>query len=729
MEIASKSVHGRYKLAIGAILSLLPVNIGARARVTSATNGIGGPWLLNPGDSVLTVGPFQVSVELNVETLDGDVGVDMTRQWLSTDLLGGDAAVASLKTFNAANQVHRAGYRVLVCWASTGARNNNEFNIREATYQRNASGVVSFQSSPMPDAYVGKVFKIASAQSPWLWAFIRATAVGTDGGTGDTLITGTELYTAPRRAIALGSMSTDHTMVVHDMHCWQNAHSWLQKLNVRCNGMLDIVNLSSGGSDPFDWQDPEARAYGASLGKFDFGIFNFGTGNAFTQPTHSSADIAAAVNDNLTYWSTLVREGFLIGEPGGRLYGDGALSTSPQLTPDFTTLALVTQFGRRHTTDKQPNVVYVDTAHRANAMAMRGAVDLPDLTLGRTPADLTDASGIHWTPAMNDIVAERIAHAMLPRMQVHHLLTMNVVDTVYSNSTADFGAAYNGNALGGWAGNIATVPVIVNGLVFAGNGPDGTTADCTGATGNMGGYIEVVGSKRRGRELRLHFTDPVDGGITFNTYLRKIGGRSILSVLNDAQFQGVDLTWWLDMGLMGFNANTLANIDFSLYATGPSGTHRLAGWYCPQGNNGMFGAKRAWYRGFNGLHRSSPFRAPAETLTDAWLQFTFIGISPTHDDVTLSGDGTTVTGTTSALFNNFLGTVGDKKGIQITGATNTNYNVQAIATVTGETTFTFPCTATGAPGGTPKVNQSFPVGELMLRIGEGRLAKDQLLVA
>lgn len=76
MDITSK-VHGNKKLPAGATLTLLPFTPNAVARAVAMTAGLtGGPWSMN--GTRVTIGPFSVSGVVNVECIDGDVGISIT---------------------------------------------------------------------------------------------------------------------------------------------------------------------------------------------------------------------------------------------------------------------------------------------------------------------------------------------------------------------------------------------------------------------------------------------------------------------------------------------------------------------------------------------------------------------------------------------------------------------------------------------------------------------------
>lgn len=646
--------------------------------------------------------------------------------------------------FYTANQVHRPGIRVLVCWASTGGRNNPSAGARNGTYQRYRVGSDTFVeidvSNSLLDWYVGKQAKVISAQNPDIIALTEVTAIAAGTNAGDYHLTmkeyGTAFCATPRHEIALNTApyKNDGTIDVHDMQLMQDAHSWMQKINVRLDGNLEYWNLSASGSAPVDWQSPDLRDYVQSLartvGGFDFGFFNFGTGNAYTRPEFTASQIAAQMADNLAYYSTQVREGILFGEPGARLYGDDSLLASPQTTPDFTTLALNTQYDRKRTTEDSPTVVFVDMSYKGNLPSKRGATSFPDMLLGRTPVDYTDASGIHWTAAMNDLVAEEGAAVLIPRVRTNNPFTVVVPDNAYDNTSGDLGNNnFNQTLWGGWVGTVPTVSAAPIGA--AGVVPQGMTLEAAGLTGNMSASFAIVNGLRSGQELQLRLLDPVDGGGTVRMKWRGFTARTILSMLNDARWAGKPLHLWWDLGVMGFNPHSVYTVDASLWGVhAVYGPIRLASVYTNTGNNGNFAARRNYSRGFNGTHRScAPFKVP-QPLTDAYMQLEIVGQSPQDEAVTIAGDGTNATLTCSIPMAGALGAIGEFKYLcQVSGASNAGFNLSGadgatIFTRVAETQVRYPCAIAGAAGGSPRFAQAYPMGELFARWGDMRVAAD-----
>lgn len=646
--------------------------------------------------------------------------------------------------FYMANQVHRAGIRVLVCWASTGGRNNPSCGARNGTYQRytdvaNAWSVVEIDvSNSLTDWYVGKQAKIISAQNPDIIAFTEILAIGAGTDPGDLHLTMKELHTAPRREIALNvaPYKNDGTIDVHDMQQLQDAHSWMQKTNVRMDANCDYYNLSASGSAPIDWTSPDLRAYvvslTASVGGFDFGFFNFGTGNAYTQPEFTAAQIAAQMADNLAFYTQYVREGILFGEPGARLYGDDSLLASPQTTPDFATLALNTHYDRKHTTEDSPTVVFIDMTSKGNMPSKRGSVNFPDMQLGRTPIDYTDASGIHWTAAMNDLVAEEAASVMIARVRTNSPFSVVVPDNVYDNTSADLsGTAFNQALFGGWVGAVPTVSAASIGA--SGVVVQGVTLEASGLTGNMSAACSVVNGLRYGREMQMRLLDPIDGGATVRMKYRGLTARPLLGMLNDARWVGKPLHLVWDLGVMGFNPHSVFTMDVALWVVHPVyGTIRLTSIYTNTGNNGNFAARRNYARGFNGPHRGGgPFKMPGGgAVTDAYMTLEIVGQPPQDETVTITGNGTTATITCSPPMAGALGAIGESRyACQVAGSSNALFNLSGadgatIFTRTSETQVTYPCTGTGTAPGTPHFTQAFPMGELFARWADMRVAAD-----
>jgi hypothetical protein len=92
------------------------------------------------------------------------------------------------------------------------------------------------------------------------------------------------------------------------------------------------------------------------------------------------------------------------------------------------------------------------------------------------------------------------------------------------------------------------------------------------------------------------------------------------------------------------------------------------------------------------------------------------------------GNGTTATITTDAVTANYWGAIGrTNAACSVTGCSNALFNLTGPAVVftqTSETTLTYPCTATGTAAGAPRLNVAHPFGELVIRMGDMRLAAD-----
>lgn len=78
-----RQVRGNITIPIGAVLYVLPVNQHSRARVTAITEGLGGPWPMDGG--AITVGPFTDRAVVNLEAIEGDIGVEVTLATSGTD--------------------------------------------------------------------------------------------------------------------------------------------------------------------------------------------------------------------------------------------------------------------------------------------------------------------------------------------------------------------------------------------------------------------------------------------------------------------------------------------------------------------------------------------------------------------------------------------------------------------------------------------------------------------
>jgi hypothetical protein len=279
-----------------------------------------------------------------------------------TSSFGGSNSISHLQAMSLANQVQKAGHSVVLMGASTAARAWNIYSVASiATYQR-ISGVVTVQCSLFSDADVGRLIHICANNDGRIDCMAIVTSATLVSG--KTQIVATEIVTGPARSdIALGSVSGTN-IFVHDAQSWTNTHSWLQKLNVACGGILDITNFACGSSTPEDWTDTNRVSYiQTSLPYFDTAIVDFGFGNSTIGPTQSSEVIFGLIDQALQWVTTRARHVMFLGLAGARIGGDSALVASPETTADYTTGNRLNTYMRQYLIERWPTVEFIDIAN------------------------------------------------------------------------------------------------------------------------------------------------------------------------------------------------------------------------------------------------------------------------------------------------------------------------------------------------------------------------------
>jgi hypothetical protein len=529
------------------------------------------------------------------------------------DDLGGPTAVAMTRTFIGSKWINKVGYTVLITGASTNARNNNEYNIPdESTYSRDALGNVQFDCNSFPDCDVGRTVKIACDKVARVLALITVTSV-TDIGGGKTRIRGYEQLFGmpPREAIGAGSMPTNTLLVCHDMQASPSCMDWVTKLNLRCGGVLNVINMAIGGSTPDDWLDPELIAYiegmVAFLGPFDMQIWDAGYGNALTDPSLSADAIVAQLDQVATWLMPCAKDAIFHGTGGARPGGDDHLVSNPWLLVDFTTQQRVDHWLRAYLTRRWQTCEFADIGEAFQRYSLRGAVDMPDLVAGLVSNRLLDAGGIHYANAGCDVVADTFADLIIPKLCKFHPFNSCRVDTVYVNTTADLGGRYNPNGMVGWYGACDTAVVNLPGIGNIGTAFKNITVTGSGFNHNMSAAMSVEDGEGKGRKQRLVFTDKdpqSTGGAYLQLKLNAITFNGVdytfAQLLNDPKFSG-PCYFWLDWGVYGFVPDSVAAIQAGLFGTTPSGTREICSFLANKGGNAAFGTQRGWTEGFDGV--------------------------------------------------------------------------------------------------------------------------------
>lgn len=500
--------------------------------------------------------------------------------------------------------INRTGYSVLAACASAGAaRCNNLYPVAQpATYSR-INGLVMFECKQFDAADKDRLIKLSAPKRPDLTALLVCASAVPSTTAGRTVITAYELYTDDDRPDVALSSVTDGSMICHDLQSNTNTHGHFAKANSYCGGVLDITNMSMGGSNTASWQDKDLRAYIEGMPLFDLAIVDFGYGNDITAPSLSAAGIFARFDDNMKWVCTRARRVLVLGVAGARLVdGSGVPVPNPQLTVEFSTLSQLHYYMRRAIPDRYPNAEFIDVESRFLKASTYGSADTADLVRGEPPAEFIEAGGIHLAPAGNDEVAIALADAILKDTAGLDPFTYSRPDFVYSNSAPDFsGTAYNPNGLYPWMGAVPTVAVTVTGIGAVGTGVEGTTLAGSGFTGTMSAKLSVTTAELGGRGMELLFTDPTDGGATLVLEYQGTSAYPIAQMLNDARFRGLDAAFLADIGVYGFNLDSVGQIDVSLMGTDDIGvTRKLGSFFSDDGSDGMFAADRTWARGFDG---------------------------------------------------------------------------------------------------------------------------------
>ena len=651
MDISAR-VHGNIRLPIGAILSLLPVVAYSKARVTIVSGGSGapvpGPWMLDgTSNGTLTIGPFTDPTVLNVETIDGDVGVDITREWMHPESLGGDASVAALADLSLANQQHQNGFTVAWFAASrTGARDNNFYGIPDPhTYQRyrgdfdgtpNAAGlysIVELNCARFDWLFKGRQLKIGLAQRSDLFAFgVCVNFSHLDANT--THLVMRESYTAWRAPVALGTM-TDGTGLVHDMQSGANAHPEITMLNVMCEGTLRVFDFGISGATTATWANADFQTYVKGMPRFDATFFEV-NGNDLTFPTRSMVDIFASSEPAISFFLGRARIGVLMLAMGAREGYDLGTLPYPEETADFTTFILGNAWQREKIAARHPNLRVADGAMRVSRFSTFGSVDNEDMVHGLMPEPFLDDKDIHGTPWLGYESAaadfEQIADVIRP----HRPMSYTRPDCYYLAPQGDVGGMTNPHATAGWFGNVPTAAVVVPDLnLTVGTGIAGMTGYGSHFTSNMDGYVRVANGDDC-REVRFAFNDPVDGGATlvfeFRGHIAKNAhdvdvDLTYLRMLNDARWRGKALSLLWKFGWWGIKQNGILRVTAGLFGVAGGVEYGICTPYSDTGISTMQGVHRTWGKGISGTHRgaNNTFSLPTDgtVYTDAFFRLQF----------------------------------------------------------------------------------------------------------
>lgn len=595
------------------------------------------------------IGKVTDGLSEDVSTLVVEVD-DLEATAVRIDALGGATSVDHLRDLSLANQISAAGYTVLWVTASaTGARCQNLHGIAQPQYYSRTGGTVVVRCSDFSYADHDRYIKVAFAKRSELTGFVRITST-TQIDVDTTEITGIEIAylggpdlvgTTARTDIVAGTV-TDNTGLVHDCQSSTNTHPQITFLNTMVDGALDVcANMGISGSNTLDWQGVELRAYIDAMPYFDVAVCDFGYGNDLTDAAHfgypdGSADIFARLDDNLTWIKKRARKVIFIGSEGARPGGDVPVGdpdyvATPYLSSDFTQLQQINGELRRMIAQRHPTVEYVDGESGFMGASLYGSTDTDDILRGIPPFETIDNKGIHRAPAGGAITSKGIGEAVLRAIRPYNPMASNRWDFKYGGTVPDLNGLLNANALYPWVGAVPTAAVTVFGLIFVGLGVEGTTCYGSGFTGNMSGRLSMRNRLRGGREMRLVFRDPVDGGADFTFEYRGTTAYPLLQALNDPYFRGVDLDLYGDFGFWGFKQNAVFRITFGLFATDvESGTEKMiAAWYSDDGIQTMLGGARAWVEGWAGVHRAGNgrIRIPHDkTYTDACIRFRFQGV-------------------------------------------------------------------------------------------------------
>lgn len=530
--------------------------------------------------------------------------------------LGGAAAVEQLRDLIAGHQAFASGYRTLIAGASTFARCSVMVGANEASYQRQA-GVVTLElnlSTVEHTPSIGDLIYVVSNHRRDVGKQAQLASVQSLGGNLWRVT-----YADARGNLNAGQL-TEVSVVFPSMG--SNTHSWPTMVNLELDGVLDFVNVSSGGAllAGFNHDDREAEI--EAMGPFDFGLFNFGYGNDILGAANT-AGIAAAILQALGRYARLVRRGFFISN-----LGSGSTLIGPD-TAKWTTNARLHEFLRREIPRRFPNVEFVDVEAQAMALATYGPADTADMLAGRPPANLFDSSGIHYTPLSSAFVARVVADYLRPHVRADRASFLRPcrADNAIVNSAADVNGGRNPNGIGGWYGAVATAPVTIAGIGAIGVAPVGTTMAAQNLAAGMSAAVSLEPNPRGGFSTLLQFNDEVGSSSGPAVQWRYDGGATpFLSFVNDPLNQAAWCDFWVEFSIAGFYAEKLRAISVALVAESAAGAHVLCAPMVDMGLNGMWATSSTWQQGLGGVLRApSKFPIPARTFTAAYLLIDFRG--------------------------------------------------------------------------------------------------------
>lgn len=502
----------------------------------------------------------------------------------------------------------RLGYKTLIVGASTFARAQCGLGAT-STYVRN-NGVVSLTVSvnSATDAPIaGQIVRLVSAVDHTVDVTAPLTSVTHNGGSSYTLT-----LNDPRPNKASASQ-----VITHLTYQGSNTHAWPTMLNAMCNGLLDFVNISVGGTYTNEWLNPERLNEASSQGPYDIGLFNFGYGNAVLSHTDSASYVVGKIFEALDAYAPMVRFGVFVSNCG---------VAKPEVTPAsplYTLTSRVDAYLKREIPRRYPNLRFVDTLTPAVNMATFGPLTTA-MTNGRPPDALLDNSGVHFTPYASELHARVLArelHKMVPELAAH---SGSSADNVFTNTALDYDGGKNGNGFKNWDAGTPTSPLNVPGIGLATTVPTGMTFDAVNITDDVDASLVFEDSPFGGKWVTIDFHDPVGAadGLILSINYNGGPGSLLTDLCNNPDFQNRDLDLWANISFSGFNQDALRGVYFQFVATVNSKTVILAAPLSDQGSNSMGAVSATWTRGFGGPMRTPfRFRIPGGvTYSDAKLR-------------------------------------------------------------------------------------------------------------
>lgn len=502
------------------------------------------------------------------------------------------------------------GYKTLLVGASTFARAHVTFSV---TSFARASGVVTLVAAigsasdpPIP----GQIIRVVSSTQDG----VAITAVVSTV----TLVSGTNYQIT--YADARADLPSANNVSVIATYMGTNTHCWPMLLNAYCGGVLDFVNDSAGSTYTTEWTSADTITQVQNDGPYSIGIFNFGYGNNILSHTDPASVVVDSILDCLAIYTKMCKWSIFVTNFGV------SVADMDGTNPKYTMGSRIDAALKRLIPERFPQVAVVDIAPLATNLATYGA-STAAMVKGQPPAGFLDASGVHFTPYADEVMARALAKEVRKMVPELNVMSTTSEDNVFSNAVADYDDNLNPNGLKVWDADSPSIPASVPGAGVIGTVPDGMSLYSDAGTLGMTASIAFRDSELGGKQVRFDFNDPIGSptGLILGMLWSGAPDSSLDALVNNPAFQDVDLDLWAELSWSGYNPDALRAIYFQFVAKIAGKQVVLCAPICDYGTNAMLPVGATWQSGFSGIVRSPrAFRIPAgNTYTNAQIQYAF----------------------------------------------------------------------------------------------------------